>query len=136
MEARLETYFWLVDRLQLEDDPKNKVNMAKGTVKVSTALQNRITNGMYIARLLREMTNTYQSRSGNQVSLDPALSQIKDNDKAFKPQNWQLIFNQLEQFNIFIEPKKQEAIVKNLRLDLALEVVDVLFDIDNSPSGE
>ena len=39
MESTIEVYFWLVDWLGLQDDPKNKVNMAKNTVTCSKNLQ-------------------------------------------------------------------------------------------------
>ena len=35
IEASQETYFWMVDRLGLEEDPKNKVNMNQNTVALS-----------------------------------------------------------------------------------------------------
>lgn len=41
----METYFWMVDRLQLEDDPRNKVNANKSTVTCSKPMLLRLTNG-------------------------------------------------------------------------------------------
>ena len=35
MQTSVENYFWLVDRLSMEDDPANKVNVQKETVKLS-----------------------------------------------------------------------------------------------------
>ena len=35
METSLQNYFWLVDRLSMEDDAKNRVNAEKETVKLS-----------------------------------------------------------------------------------------------------
>ena len=62
MESSIETYFWMVDRLNLEDDPKNKVNMAKNSVIYSKVLVQKINNGSFVARLLNLMTPTYQQR--------------------------------------------------------------------------
>jgi hypothetical protein len=51
----IETYFWMVDRLQMEDDSRNKVNMTKNTVSLSKHFLKRIENGHYIGRLCNEM---------------------------------------------------------------------------------
>jgi hypothetical protein len=60
----LETYFWMVDRLAIEDDSRNKVNMAKNAVLLSKPFIRRIDNGHYMGRLLHLMQQTYESRVG------------------------------------------------------------------------
>jgi hypothetical protein len=39
----------MVDRLNLEDDPKNKVNMSKNSVIYSKQLTQKLTNGLCVA---------------------------------------------------------------------------------------
>ena len=92
MESSIETYFWMVDRLNLEDDPKNKVDMAKNKVIFSKVITQRINNGSTIVTLLNEMASTYQQRTGREVQLSQNLAAINENDKSFKPENWKLLF--------------------------------------------
>lgn len=53
--ASIETYFWMVDRLQIEDDPRNKVNRIKNSVAFSKDLTTKIQNGFYLGLLLKNM---------------------------------------------------------------------------------
>jgi len=55
-----EVYFWLVDRLTIDDDPRNKVNKAQNSVTLSKPFIKKIENGHYIGRLMREMYQTYE----------------------------------------------------------------------------
>lgn len=48
MSISIETYFWLVDRLKIEDDSKNKVNMTKNQVTLSKVFLKKCENGLYI----------------------------------------------------------------------------------------
>ena len=38
METSIQNYFWLVDRLGMEDDPRNRVNAENETVTLSEQL--------------------------------------------------------------------------------------------------
>ena len=55
----LETYFWMVDRLGIEDDTRNKVNMTNNNVTLGKPFIKRIENGHYMGRLLADMYTTY-----------------------------------------------------------------------------
>ena len=39
METSIQNYFWLVDRLAMEDDSRNRVNAESETVTLSTELE-------------------------------------------------------------------------------------------------
>ena len=71
-----DNYFWMVDRLKIEDDTRNKVNMAKNTVGLSKPFIKRLENGFYIGQLLQEIHPTYMNRSGKQFELPQALTEI------------------------------------------------------------
>lgn len=124
METSIETYFWLVDRLNLQDDPKNKVNMGKNTVACSKQLQTSIANGFYVARLLNEMHLTYQSRSEKNFQLGAGLREIMETDKPFLAKNWQALWPELEKFGLVVDDKKRQSMIKNVRSDLAVEILD------------
>ncbi len=62
----IETYFWMVDRLQIEDDTRNKVNKTTNIVTLSKPFQKKIENGFYISRLLNEIYPTFSKRSDKQ----------------------------------------------------------------------
>lgn len=55
----LETYFWMVDRLAIEDDSRNKVNMQKNSVLLSKPFVKKLDNGHYAGRLLNLMRQTF-----------------------------------------------------------------------------
>lgn len=52
MSISLETYFWIIDRLEIEDDSRNKVNKSKNQVTLSKSFLKKCENGQYIGRLL------------------------------------------------------------------------------------
>lgn len=59
----IETYFWMVDRLQIEDDVRNKVNRTTNAVTLSKPFIKRVENGHYVGRLLTDMYPTFSKRS-------------------------------------------------------------------------
>jgi hypothetical protein len=62
MSISIETYFWLVDRLKIEDDSRNKVNMTKNQVTLSKPFLKKCENGLYLGQLLNEIYPTYSNR--------------------------------------------------------------------------
>lgn len=92
----IESYFWMVDRLQIEDDSRNKVNMTKNIVVLSKPFTKRIENGHYVGRLLHEMSHTYESRTGRQLLVPSELQAIDAESPGWNAQQWQLIFDALE----------------------------------------
>ena len=53
METSIQNYFWLVDRLNMDDDQRNKVNMQSDSVSLSEVLTEYITSGELITKLLQ-----------------------------------------------------------------------------------
>ena len=45
METSLQNYFWMVDRLSMDDDARNKVNADTETVQLSQDLESNILDG-------------------------------------------------------------------------------------------
>lgn len=64
MELNLDHYFWLIDRLDLQDNPKNTVNKDRNTVTLDFAMTNSFANGYYVGKLVAEIYHTYIKRSG------------------------------------------------------------------------
>ena len=52
IEISIQNYFWLVDRLEMEDDPRNKVNVEKQTVCIGKEMSNSLKNGFLFGKLL------------------------------------------------------------------------------------
>ena len=48
METSLQNYFWMVDRLSMEDDARNKVNAETETVQLSRELEDNILDGQIV----------------------------------------------------------------------------------------
>ena len=53
METSIQNYFWLVDRLNMDDDQRNKVNIQSDSVSLSEVLTEYITSGELITKLLQ-----------------------------------------------------------------------------------
>lgn len=85
METSIQNYFWMVDRLSMEDDAKNKVNAEHDTVTLSSELQESIASGTLFDRLLSEMHRTFIMRSGATFEL------AKQPLGANKDENWALL---------------------------------------------
>ena len=136
MSISVEAYFWLVDRLKIEDDSRNKVNMSKNQVTLSKNFLKLCENGAYIGRLLAEMYPTFSNRIEKQFMLPPAVSDIGIETPPFNQPVWKNIFEGLSQFGCRIEAAKQDQIVKMAKTDQVLELFECLFEIDNSPNGQ
>ena len=52
MQTSVSNYFWLVDRLNMDDNPTNKVNVQTETVTLSNKLGNQMKSGELIQKLL------------------------------------------------------------------------------------
>lgn len=63
LEISMQDYFWLVDRLELEDDPRNKVNSDTQTVTLGKQLTSSLRNGFVFSKLLQKMQATYAKRT-------------------------------------------------------------------------
>ena len=86
----VETYYWMVDRLAIEDDTRNKVNMTINQVTLSKPFQRKIENGHYIGRLLAVMHPTFSKRSEKHFNLPASLEDVDPetpgfNQGVFKP---------------------------------------------------
>ena len=55
----METYFWMVDRLGIEDGTRNKVNMTNNSVTLGKPFIKKVENGHYVGRLLKDMYPTF-----------------------------------------------------------------------------
>ena len=69
METSIQNYFWIVDRLSMEDDPRNRVNAEHETVTLSEELKNTIEDGQIFGKLLSVMHRTYVMRTNNSFEL-------------------------------------------------------------------
>jgi hypothetical protein len=126
----------MVDRLQIEDDSRNKVNMTKNIVVLSKPFIKRIENGYYVGRLLHEMSQTYEARTGRPLLIPNELQSIDAESPAWNAQQWQLIFDALEQYQLPLSQKKRDLILKTTSTQTLLEIVDALFEIDNSAAAQ
>ena len=64
------------------------------------------------------------------------LNKIKEDDKPFKAAQWTIVFDQLEKFNLHYDKSRRNQIVSTQASGQILEILNTLFDIDNSPTGE
>ncbi len=69
MSISIETYFWLIDRLKIEDDSRNKVNMTKNQVTLSKPFLKKCENGLYLGQLLTEIYSTHSKRVNKQFTV-------------------------------------------------------------------
>jgi hypothetical protein len=79
----VETYYWLLDRLNLSDDTRNKVNTVTNVVTLSKPFLKKIDNGHFIGKLLVAMYPTFAKRSDKQFSVPPSLGEIDPDSPTF-----------------------------------------------------
>ena len=100
METSTQNYFWLVDRLSMEDDPSNRVNPQNETVTLSEDLQSGLQSGHLFNKLLAVMHRTYTMRTNAnfELSTQPLTDSARD--------NWEQLIPQLRQFGISLNEGK------------------------------
>ena len=69
METSIQNYFWIIDRLAMEDDPRNKVNAENETVTLSEDFKASVEEGHIFSKLLNVMHRTYTMRTANSFEL-------------------------------------------------------------------
>ena len=88
MSISIETYFWLVDRLKIEDDSRNKVNMTKNQVTLSKPFLKKCENGLYLGQLLAEMYATFTNRVDKSFAVPAAVTEITLETPIYSPPVW------------------------------------------------
>ena len=66
----IDLYFWMIDRGDLEDDQRNKVEIEAQRVKLHREYSQRLENGVYVARLMQVIRKTIIKKSKKPFTLD------------------------------------------------------------------
>ena len=74
----IDLYFWMIDRGDLEDDQRNKVEIEQQRVKLHREYSQRLENAFYIARLMQVIRKTIIKKSKKPFTLDASLNSLKD----------------------------------------------------------
>lgn len=83
MQINNETYFWMVDRLKIADDTKNKVNKVTNLVTLSKPFLKKCENGHFIGKLLREMYATYSNRTSRSFKIPNSVTDVSAESDPF-----------------------------------------------------
>lgn len=102
----LETYFWLLDRLEIEDDSRNKVNMTNNSVALSKPFIKRIENGHYVGRLLADMQPTFAKRTEKNFAVPSTISDLDPEGAPYNSETWRVIFKSLADYGIELGKKR------------------------------
>jgi hypothetical protein len=122
----------MIDRLGMEDNPKNQVNKDKNTVSIAKDFANSLSNGYYFGKLIAEMHPTYIKRTRKKFTLDPNISSLKDNlQKKAKEYNWHTISRQLEKFGVSLDNEMTAEIVNKNNMEIVAELIGQLNTVDN-----
>ena len=117
MEVNLDDYFWMIDRLGMEDDTRNKVNKDRKVVQLSKNMTASLVNGYLFSKILSEIHPTFIKRTRKNFTLDPGVLEMKDNNAVKSRQaNWEIISKALPKFGVasLQENKKKEIVDQNL----------------------
>ena len=88
----IETYFWLVDRAEIEDDQRNQVSNEKQLVFLYKDHNARVENGLYLGKIMQAIRKTKIKLSRKPFVLDPGLANLQDeSSKQSREYNWNLI---------------------------------------------
>ena len=125
MQTSVSNYFWLVDRLNMDDNPSNKVNVQTESVTLCDSLQNEIRSGELIQKLIGQMHVTYIKRTEKPFTLK-TIGAKSDKER------WNGLFNQLQSFGVDLDANAQGKLLGGDDRQIDQLITD-LFDIDNSP---
>lgn len=119
LDLDLKLYFWIVDRLELEDDPRNKVNSESQTVSIGKVMAGKLRNGFLVSKLLQKMQSTFTKRTKHFFHFNQALFEMKDNDSvAVRRANWGLLSQEIKHFSITVDPAALGRIIDGNAKDL------------------
>ena len=108
-ELEIDTYFWMVDRAEIDDDQRNQVNIDKQKVMLYKDHSAKIENGVYMGKIMHAIRKTILKKSRKPFTLDPALANLKDQSiKSVKEFNWNLVISELKKFNIKTSKDKKQ----------------------------
>lgn len=126
----IESYFWMVDRLGIEDDTRNKVNMTKNCVALGKPFIKKVENGYYMGRLLSDMYPTFSKRSDKQFAIPYSLQEMDPEGPIYNQNQWDVLFGVLAKYGCDLGQKRRDIILQTFKTENLLEIVDCLFEID------
>ena len=126
METSIQNYFWLVDRLSIEDDSRNKVNAESETVTLSTELEQGLLDGKIFGKLLSQMHRTFTMRTGQSFQIPQQPLQ------GSRDANWESLIPSLRNFGVQINENKSQRLKQGEQMQLS-SLLTTLFEIDTSP---
>jgi hypothetical protein len=74
----IDLYFWMIDRGDIEDDQRNKVEMEQSRVRLHREHAQRIENAYYVGKIMHVIRKTIIKKSKKPFTLDPNLHSMKD----------------------------------------------------------
>ena len=74
----IDLYFWMIDRGDLQDDQRNKVEVDHQRVKLHWEYSNLVENGYYVGQLMHVIRKAIIKKSKKPFNLDPNLNNLKD----------------------------------------------------------
>jgi hypothetical protein len=119
----------MIDRLEKEDDPRNKVDKERNTVTFHKQTASSIKSGYLFSKLLLEMYPTFRKRTKKSFVLEAGVPNIKDNNQLkIKQQNWDILTKAMEPFGVKIDDQRKQDFVdgKNEQIsDLLGELAEI-----------
>lgn len=67
----MDLYFWIVERAEIQDDPRNQVKIEQSRVSMHREHMAKLTNGVYLGQLMLNMRKIVIKKSKNPFALDP-----------------------------------------------------------------
>lgn len=81
------------------------------------------------------MYPTFSNRSDKTFTIPPAVTDLTDEVPTYNPTVWKNLFEVLAQFGCKLDPSKQDVILKTTKQESVIDILDCLFEIDNSATG-
>ena len=116
VELDVDQYFWLIDRGDVLDDPRNQVHTPSQRVKLHREHSQRLMNGVYIGKLMHALRKIIIKKSKKPFTLDPALLSLKDQSVVnARDSNWNTVAAELRKFNIKLTKDQKNQLVFDLK---------------------
>ncbi len=105
----IDLYFWMIDRGDLQDDQRNRVEIDHQRVKLHREYSTLVENAFYIGQLMHVIRKSIIKKSKKPFNLDPQLNNLKESSsQAARQYNWDITASELKKFNIKLT-KEQKA---------------------------
>lgn len=126
----IELYFWMLDRGEIPDDQRNRVEIERQRVALYREHSQKLENAVYIGKLMLQMRKTVVKKSQRPFTLDPHLYNLKDlTSSQAKKDNWEVVCSELKKFGIRVPRESKERLQQGVHSTIH-DLISQIYEYD------